>query len=569
MAQYTKHNSNYIRTGTHKTLKDGSTIFERDWVTVGSQLHFGSGKTPYYTNGNFIFTTSSVPQYQKKHKNGTYVGTWTYEDVKDASSTVNSISDDEYTEDIRSFVYYGSCVELVRSSIEHIIQTFPGNITLSNEKLIIDEETSKTLVSNPFAIDLITEVTSLKHTENELRFMSRSWDKYLINGEDIKRYTIVWEEDIDKNCPPNNEYDIRKKPVVRVTIYDGIKYYDLYGYQVYNEILFCYDEEALDIRPKQDIIEDYFNNLKGFEKQLLNRQSFPLYSNSFITPIEVNLGYLYYKRTYTWPSNDYCIDIISPSYIDFINRLTSMAELFDSLWTDNIWRRMTHEAIKNYDWTYTKEYEEGEEEDNVEGGERMHKVLNIIGRVFDDIKKKIDIIKQKNKISYCPDRNIPNALLNDKLELMGWEVYSTIPTYENSEGVLVSANDVKIDDNFLQEYGIWWYETKNNNEYSFADANINFMRKLALSSKYIFQTKGTKSAIDMVMAMFGYGEDFYEITETYRTVVPIDYYDDGVTEILEGAEELPILEPIGDKIVRLNNIKPITKLYNDDVSGIR
>ena len=46
MAQYTKHNSNYIKTNIHQKLKDGSTIFERDWVTVGSQLHFGPGKIP-------------------------------------------------------------------------------------------------------------------------------------------------------------------------------------------------------------------------------------------------------------------------------------------------------------------------------------------------------------------------------------------------------------------------------------------------------------------------------------------------------------------------------------------
>ena len=68
MAQYTKHNSNYTKTNIHQKLKDGSTIFEQDWVTIGSQLHFGSGKIPYYTNGNFIFTTSPLPHYQKKYK---------------------------------------------------------------------------------------------------------------------------------------------------------------------------------------------------------------------------------------------------------------------------------------------------------------------------------------------------------------------------------------------------------------------------------------------------------------------------------------------------------------------
>ena len=98
MAQYVKHKSNYIRTNIHQHLKGGSTIFERDWVTVGSQLNFGPGKIPYYNNGNFIFTTSPIPYYQKRYKNGTSSVTWTYENVKDAQPTVNQIQFDEYTE---------------------------------------------------------------------------------------------------------------------------------------------------------------------------------------------------------------------------------------------------------------------------------------------------------------------------------------------------------------------------------------------------------------------------------------------------------------------------------------
>ena len=91
MGKFIKHNSNYTRTTRHQFLKGGSTIFERDWVTVGSQLNFGPGKIPYYNNGNFIFTTSPIPNYQKKYKNGVTVGTWTYEDVMDASSKVKGL----------------------------------------------------------------------------------------------------------------------------------------------------------------------------------------------------------------------------------------------------------------------------------------------------------------------------------------------------------------------------------------------------------------------------------------------------------------------------------------------
>ena len=562
IGRYTKHNSNYIKANIHQKLKDGATIFERDWVTIGSQLHFGPGKIPYYTNGNFIFTTSPIPYYQKKYKNGVSVGLWDYDDVKDATNAVNKVNDDEYTEDIRTYAYYGSCVELVRSSIEHIIETFPGNITATSTTWDIDGETQTYyLVDNQFNIVLNQKNLSLREEDSNLRYLSYSWKKYKISKDG--GVTFV---DIDN-------YEIDTKPFIKcknnyivytVTINGGIK---IYGYYYNGETIQLAESDKIIIQPKEEFIEEYFQNLKGFEKQLLTRKSNPLYSNMFVTPIEYNQGYFYYKRSYTWPSNGYCIDITSTVYMDFISRLSSMAEIYDELWTNNLWNRMTHEAIKNYDWTYTKEFEDGEEQDNIDGGERMHKVINIIGRAADDIKRNIDLIKKNNTVTYNGDRNIANALLSDKLDLMGWDVYSTIPTYtvekpNGDDGAIkieVPASDVKIDDVFLDEYDINWYETKNNNELTYTDVDINFMRKMVLSSKYILKTKGTRNAIDFIMGMFGYGLNDYTITETYRKVKPKMY------DYSEYVEE----ESFGDKIVRLNAFKENERIYIDDeVSGI-
>lgn len=568
MAQYTKHNSNYIKTVEHKHLKDGSTIFERDWVTIGSQLNFGPGKIPYYNDGNFIFTTSPTPFFQKRYKNGVTVATWTYDDVKEASSTVNQIQFDEYTEDIRSFAYYGSCVELLRATIEKIIYEFPGNITLSEDKLEIPPTTENGeytyidgyIVNNPFQIDLYTKDVHLQQYDNELRFLSHSWQKYEVNGRPITSYVISdWLGDL--NCPQNDQYYIKKAPVVTVTINGSI---ELKGYMLDRDVIFCYEKENegqnLVIQPKKEVIEEYFNGLKGFEKQLLTRKTKPLYTNKFITPIEYNLGYLYYKRTYTWPSNGYCIDITSTKYIDFISKLSNMAELYDELWTDNLWRRMTHEAIKNYDWTYTREFIDGDEEDNVDGGERMHKVLNVIGRVFDDIKLSIDTIKRQNKTTYNGDRNVPNALLSDKLELFGWDIYSTIPTYKKENDETVSASEETITQEVFSTFINNWYPTSNPNKITFADVDVEFMRRLLLSTRRIFETKGTRQSIDMIMGLFGYGDGDYEITEHYRTVTPRKY--DAVIDTQTN-------ETLGDRIVRLNNQeKQMELLYDEDASGI-
>ena len=472
MAQYTKHNSNYIKTNIHQKLKDGSSIFERDWVTIGSQLHFGPNKIPYYTNGNFIFTTSPIPHYQKRYKNGVAVGLWTYDDVKNATNVVNKINNDEYTEDIRTYAYYGSCVELVRSSIEHIINNFPGNITVSNNQIEVlkdvdefsfgEETTDKEYVlldgyyilNNPFDINLSQKDVRITQYDNDLHYLSYSWGKYDIstdNGktfEGIKSYGIVTRSMYEKveTCNetiktkrssislslgeseilpvvknlklPEGEYFMQitdgathneiqftinqvsqqikyaeKKNVILIfndnseqVIYQGTnntisitfyqktiykntyKFYQMFDDEEYANVYkargwvrstcimnnwlpdtsishqpvytvtindnvviegYIYDGEIVPlakakdkeiiIQPKKEIIENYFNNLQGFEKQLLTRKTKPLYSNMFVTPIEYNLGYLYYKRTYTWPSKGYCIDITSTTYIDFLN----------------------------------------------------------------------------------------------------------------------------------------------------------------------------------------------------------------------------------------------------------
>ena len=745
MAQYTKHNSNYIKTVEHQHLKDGSTIFERDWVTIGSQLNFGPGKIPYYNNGNFIFTTSPTPFFQKRYKNGVTVATWTYDDVKEASSTVNQIQFDEYTEDIRSFAYYGSCVELLRATIEKIIYEFPGNIKVSDEELGVyksvekfecegenkeekyvplhdvnesDNEQTLWTLKNPFDINIFLQNVQLTKYDNPLRYLTYSWKDYLVStgGEfnEIKNYKVVMRQMYEKEAEPCDEtikeyitsasfggsgqsqsislekgnyfievndqqkltnwinlcYDnsdsicfsisqnaksiktdeegnvklvfsddteqqingvSAAEERVKIDFYKEVKiprtykYYQMFSEEEYNDSFsqqgwvksncimkfwlpdsvflnrcdefqrnvlyseesnigknqavytvtindniliegYIYDGEVIPlvrnkdknlvIQPKEEIIETYFNGLKGFEKQLLTRKTKPLYTNKFITPIEYNLGYLYYNRTYTWPSDGYCIDITSTKYIDFINKLSDMAELYDELWTDNLWRRMTHEAIKNYDWTYTREFIDGDEEDNVDGGERMHKVLNIIGRVFDDIKLSIDTIKRQNTITNNGDRNVPNALLSDKLELFGWDIYSTIPTYKNENDETVSASEETI----TQEVVDKWYPTSNPNKITFADVDVEFMRRLLLSTRRIFETKGTRQSIDMIMGLFGYGDTDYTITEHYRTVKPREY-----DEVIDQKTN----ETLGDRIVRLNNQeKQMELLYDEDASGI-
>ena len=282
-------------------------------------------------------------------------------------------------------------------------------------------------------------------------------------------------------------------------------------------MVFTYSNSSgLLIRPNDAVIEEYFSNLDGFEKLLLNRKSKPLYSNDLITPIEGKMAYYYVNKTYTWPTNDYSIDISSPRYEEFIDRLYDMAQLFDELWTDNLYRNMTHEAIRNFDWTYTREYADGDEEDNIQGGERMKKILHFCGRVFDDIKKYADGIKLCNRTSYDGNSNMPSSEISEKLSVSGWDAASIVPSLDK-------ADTISITEDFLKKNGYKWFGSLNCTSSKMSDVDLNFMKKLLLSSKELFKCKGTVNSLRMLMGLFGFSErngDF-TIKELYYKVIPL------------------------------------------------
>lgn len=559
--KYTKFTSNYIKRSKHQNISNGS-IFERNWVTTGSKLNFGKDKKPYYTEGGFIFTTSNVPTFQKKLKMYGTTNVWTYDDVKDASDDANKIVIQENSNDLRNFVYYGSCVTLVQTSIENIIKEFPGSIFTTSLQLEVPSTDSSKgsiyldeyVLDNSFGIDLYHKDVALSDYDNPMRYMYCSNRKYTINGAEITSYAI--ETDFDTDCPQYDQWNYKYEhnqgdgSVIKVTI-NGT--YVLKGYKVEDEIVFtCKD--VVTIRPIDDVLVEYFSGLKGFEKFLLNCNSKPLYSNYIITPIEGKFSWEYYQKRYTWPiKDDYCIDIDTNRYAEFIGDIYDTAQKMDEIWTDNIYRNMTHEAIKNFDWTYKREYIDGDAEDNIEGGERMQTILRFCGRVFDDVKAYADGIALSNKVTYDSYGNMPNSQLKNELSMQGWEGYSIIPNVN-------SVNSYYVDDDFLNKVkkdSGWinkttkaykWYPTTNYKMKSVSDFDNDFMRRMIMSSAYIFKSKGTIEAIRMIMGMFGFTD-----------------IDDKDFSLREDYYKVNVEQNYGEKIADVNSERRYTENYDEDL----
>lgn len=492
--------SNFVLRKKHQSLTDG-IIYERDYMTISSPNGYAPGQVPIYGESNFKMTIRNSVNGQLKHKYGNWekrnndcpdyddptiwsLNCLSNEDISDDSKIVINPN---YTS-LLDFAYFGSAVELIHSSINDIIAKFPAELYLSNRQFkyyknandikpsILGE--NKFVVDNPFNIDLTSLSILNSNVDNELRYFCNSYEYYSLYDDKKEISSISWKCTIEKeNCYNNGD--------LIATIDLGVC--KIYCYYIDNNRIFLHDGNytGYHIRPNETKINDFFDSLDDFQKILLNRETNPNYKAIFDTPKETETGVITYKKNYIWPViNGWNLDISSSLFDTYLNNLLNISEFYDEYYTNNLWRSLTHEAIKNLDLTYKHESENFSSDDYLIGISRIEGIFMAYGRQFDDLKRYIDNIKAMNVITYDNKNNIPDYFLSDSLELSGWNVINTAPTEDrNIYSNQLYSNDTK--------------------KYNSVDANNEFMKRLKINSKYILSAKGTKNSIEMMLSLFG------------------------------------------------------------------
>ena len=579
-----KSHSNYVLKSRHQDVSDG-TIYERDITTIGGVNQFAKGMTPIYRSNNFIITVrndkGSTNTYgnSKWEKNSDSGSTWTLENLSGLTSSDESsdstkivLKQDYY--DFCDFAYYGSLSELFRASITDILSRFPGELygtshnTYYTSAITVDGESiedSKIIGSedvyeldNPFGIDIhSTNVPSDADSK-----------KYFANGG-YKNYELI----DDKNPEKSHEKITSWKSNIKINnacVGDKlgeitINEYKIYAYMGENfKVTYMYKNslnslERVHIRPLSSFLDDFYNGCDNFEKLLMNRKSTPLYKATFSVLKEGDYGIYREFETFVFPTTygGYNIDANDYGFTDYTARLSEIGEFYDNRVTDNIYRAMTHEAIKNFDWTYTREYTSGDEEEYVIGGQKMQKALRVIGREFDEIKSYIDNLKNSNRLSYDERGNMPDYFLKDTLNDDGWDVKLVYPYDGGADSNGKCSFSISSQDNVVHPYssdnmkldfdkegffmykddeekrtndapcgydgtdynfesakgkGSTWYRCTIRNrikpysslkEYSYHDVSNSFLRRLRLNSRQIWRNKGTLEGVEMILGMFG------------------------------------------------------------------
>ena len=473
--------SNYTLKKRHQTLS-GGVVYERDFMTTTNLGGWDSGSIPYGEN-NFKMYYRALSNAKKHTYHGEWLKNecnsgivWTAECVPSGETSENKqIKIKPNYNSLLDFAYYGSCTELIKSTITKIIKTFPAEMfVFSGEEFGFE----RNILRNGFNINFVDKV--VPEGENELRYFLKSYLSYYIDFGDGTIATINDAELIESN---------KKCNTFKVKIYTDKGNYNIEG-KLYKGGAYAIETDDLPIgakiTPLEEIKEDFFNALDDFENVILNRGTNPKYTAILDTPFETENGVETYQAVYTWPSeNGWNISIDTFEFEEYVKRLLSVANFYDEYYTNNLWRMLTHDSIKAMDIAYSNPEKDEDQDDYNVGTTRLEGLFWAFGRQFDEIKRYIENVKNTPRVTYNGNNNVPDYFLTDLLNLAGWEI-GNIDTSLNKE----DKTDYLFD-------GVL-------NGYNANDANNIFLKSLRLNSSSILGRKGTREGVENVLNLFGF-----------------------------------------------------------------
>lgn len=463
-----------------------------------------------FTSGNFVITSTIDRKPSKIFLTKKYGPFMCLDDLK-ADQERAMIIEDNFTNvrlnldksNLCYHAYFGSLVEFIRVSLEHVIINWPASIwirpisnatsvtgyTANNISYdILNNETTFTVdverVTNRFDINHKTNGTIINsyNETNDMRNLTVNYGNYVIHN-DYGEFEVL---EFTGNTNDTNDY---MTFVVKGDAFSGVSSTTM-NYHV---------------KPNEGKREEFFANLPDFESYLLNRFTTPQYKSSFSFNAESDTGAIYRtKREFVWPTTDgYNIDFDTTDYVNFVTGLIEMGEQSDLTKTNLMVRFLTSESISDFD---TLPRCDGDIEETA--GQKMNRTLKIYGREYDEIKKFIDGIAFANRVTYDKKDNTPDVYLKNIARVMGWELVSS-----------VLDNDLL--NSFLTPKDSSY--SGHSRGYTPYEAEVELWRRIILNTPWIWKSKGTRKSIEFFLNFIGTPDGLITFNEyIYRAKAPID-----------------------------------------------
>lgn len=496
--KYIKSHSNYILRSNPSPTENGY-VYENDLLTTSQKSNIVNGNMISSTEGGFTFIVNTTPDDKKTYNNdGSEVKSYTLGDIllnnEDFEQIVNLnetkidvkekkfIELNKYYADLSKYCYFGSTNAMLNSSVSNIINNFPAGLCIiTRENIMIDGKTitiPTDNIQNKFNIDLLNyfneERVNLKY---DLRVLATSFlDFEIVDEENLYIGNIINFTGYTDTNKINITFEL-------------------------SDNLIPSTGQTYIIRPIESKRNEFFNNLDDFERMILNKDSLPKYRSNFKVPIESDFGISFEYKSFIWPTPDsYNIDFESSSYVSFMSELVEITNFIDEIYSDNLYRMLTHDSIKNLDSTYERNIDEERLEEILIGGTKVQKILRLYGRSYDELKKYIEGISFANTITYDGYDNLPNEYLNTKLDSIGWDVFSLVSN---------------IDKNLTTSPNLFEGISK---KYTTEEVNNELTKRIIINSKHIFKSKGTKKSIRKMLGLLGFEDNWYEIREYVQLI---------------------------------------------------
>jgi hypothetical protein len=492
---------------------------------VGFQIVDGGG----LTQGNFEFTTSITEKSNREFIIGTFsdpitldsMGIKNIEESKAIIEKNFKVYPNFDLSNVTSFSQYGSLVKRLSVSITKIINYFPAGFDVpflgpnystgstannisynsSNDETYMEIDVSRIL--NPFAIDFTENASrNLQLSEIEispLRDMTTNYSKYNLELSG-KTYKVTFL------TPTTSITSGTLKLYVKGNPFSG-------NTEVYDDLLF-----KLDPMTTEMTFNESFDDV---EKFLLNRKVSPIYTAKFTVFKETDDGKSYVtQESITWPTyGKWNIDIITPRFTDYLEKLNVFAENLDEFKTKLIVRFLTTGAFKDFDTD----------------DQKITKLLEIYGRSFDQVRTFAEALAYMNSVNYNVTNDIPSQLLKNLSQTLGWSENISPITNENF------LDSVFNNDTPSQFQGVPVSSTPD-------EISYQFYRNLILNSAHLFKSKGTRGSIENLLRLIGAPEalvDFNEYIYVADQKINMSQFDSEFAQISGGtyAIELPVLEP--------------------------
>lgn len=486
-------------------LSGTTVIFGRNFNPnlVGFQQ---TSSSALFTFGNFEITTNVEPKQDRTFQLGTFsdpitldtLGTTVDDNIISIENNLLVVLNYD-RKNILNYAYFGSLREIIRVSIEQIILQWPASIYVRNMidgvvkitvldynyNAVLNQATFKAPVScfqNKFEIKYLDENSHLTDFEEDIDY--RNLTEYYL------RYAIA-------------EFPYMEMPEYNLLAFTGSTDIDTgYVWVTTQGNPFSAATSATTaslnyhIKPQKQYFEEFFNKLDNLEYYLLDRFIMPRYTSVFQRPIESDNGIInLIEESFSWPYSDgYNIDIDTPVYGLYLDRLMQMADDMDGYRTNLIARFFTTNAVQEFD---TKDA-------------KITKLLQIYGREYDDIKRYIDGIAWANRVTYDGNENLPDQLIKNFARMLGWNTLSTV-SENNLVNLFLGVNNPSI-------YGGY------SRDLTPSEADIELWRRLILNTAWIWKGKGTRKVLEFLFRFIGVPDCLVDLDEhVYLVDGAIDY----------------------------------------------